>query len=98
MKTHNNELLLKRNMRRVMSFLEGNEMNELKCLNLVGTNIKQLKEYVEAQFQEGMTWDNIGHDWKLGFHVNGHKFNMTMPLQKALVFHYTNFLPMPIVH
>ena len=62
---------------------------------LIGCTTEQLKQHLEAQFVEGMTWDNYGFD---GWHIDHIKpcasFDLTDPEQQKLCFHYTNLQPL----
>lgn len=33
--------------------------------DLVGYSLKELREHLESQFDENMTWDNIGNYWEI---------------------------------
>ena len=61
--------------------------------DIVGCSPEFLKEYLEKQFTEGMTWDNHGN---LGWHIDH-----IIPLSSAKneeelykLFHYTNLQPL----
>ncbi len=62
-------------------------------MELIGCNIEELKEHLEFQFQEGMTWDNYG-----GWHVDHIKpcasFDLSDIEQQKLCFNYTNLQPL----
>ena len=58
--------------------LKGNK-NGRKWESLVGYDCKELKEYLEKQFKEGMTWDNhgIGEDkWQIDHRIPISLFNI----------------------
>ena len=61
----------------------------------LGCSISELKEHLEKQWQEGMTWDN----WTLaGWHIDHIRplalFNLDDPLQLREAVHYTNLQPL----
>jgi len=62
---------------------------------LLGCSYKELKDYLESQFKEGMTWDNYGF---YGWHVDHIKplssFDLTKPEEQNKAFHYTNLQPL----
>lgn len=61
---HNKDHVLKENLRsRVRSALKENTKSK-PTMDLIGCSIPFLKEHLENQFQEGMTWDNYG-DWHI---------------------------------
>ena len=78
---------------------EKDTMKELGC------SIEFFKEYIENQFEEGMTWDNYGrpegltieqcwdldHNTPARFNENGEEITVDDILERS---HYTNFQPM----
>ena len=74
---------------RLYTALKGNSKSK-KTMELVGLSANEFKEYIEAQFVEGMNWDNIDID-----HILPCKsFDMTDEKQQRKCFHYTNLQPM----
>lgn len=66
-----------------------------KTLDLVGCTLTELKQYLEAKFQPGMTWDN----WSInGWHIDHIKpldsFDLSDERQLAEACHYSNMQPM----
>lgn len=63
--------------------------------NIVGCTVEELKQHLEAQFQEGMSWDNWTNDgWHIDHIVPCITFDLTDPEQQKLCFHYTNLQPL----
>lgn len=66
-----------------------------KTEELLGCSYDELRQYLEAQFQEGMTWDNWG---KGGWEVDHKKplalYDLTDPEQYREAAHYTNLQPL----
>jgi hypothetical protein len=64
-------------------------------LELLGCSIDCLKNHLEAQFKEGMSWDNYGHK---GWHIDHIRpcasFDLTDPEQQKECFHYSNLQPL----
>jgi hypothetical protein len=62
---------------------------------LLGGELEVIKEHLESQFTNGMSWDNYGYD---GWHIDHIKpcssFNMSDPVQQRECFHYTNLQPL----
>jgi hypothetical protein len=62
---------------------------------IVGCNAFELKAWLEAQFTEGMNWDNYGY---YGWHVDHIRpcasFDLSDPAQQRECFHYTNLQPL----
>lgn len=59
----------------------------------LGCSIKELRVYLESQFQPGMTWDNYG-SWHIDHVVPLASFDLTDRKQFLLACHYTNLQPM----
>jgi hypothetical protein len=57
--------------------------------------VEQLRQHLEAQFTDGMSWDNYGRD---GWHIDHIRpcasFDLTDPEQQRQCFHYTNLQPL----
>lgn len=64
-------------------------------MELVGCSKEVLITHLEAQFQEGMSWDNYGRN---GWHIDHIKpcaaFDLTDVEQQKACFHYTNLQPL----
>tara|TARA_R110002073_G_scaffold135637_1_gene283912 strand:+ start:947 stop:1540 length:594 start_codon:yes stop_codon:yes gene_type:complete len=64
-----------------------------KTMRLLGCTIDYVRHYLEAQFAEGMTWDNHG-----GWHIDHIKpcaaFDLTNDKQQLECFNYTNLQPL----
>jgi hypothetical protein len=79
---------------RLKSFLRKNNITKKnKTFELVGCTPQELKEHLEKQFREGMTWDNHG---MYGWHIDH-----IIPLSSATteeelykLCHYTNLQPL----
>jgi len=70
----------------------------VKCDNtkkLVGCSIEFLKNYLEKQFNNSMTWDNYG---RKGWHIDHIKpcasFDLSQVDDQRKCFHYTNLQPL----
>ena len=66
-----------------------------KTMELLGCSVDYLKQYIENQFKEGMTWDNYN---LCGWHVDHIKpcarFDLTNPEEQRKCFHYSNLQPL----
>jgi len=63
--------------------------------DLLGCSIDEIKTHLEAQFSDGMTWDNHG---LYGWHIDHIKpcasFDLTLDKEKKKCFHYSNLQPL----
>jgi len=79
---------------RICKALRGKDKSD-RTLNLLGCSIAEFKQYLEAHFQYGMSWDNYGIS---GWHVDHIKPCCSFDLRKAeeqrKCFHYTNLQPL----
>ena len=66
-----------------------------RTIELLGCSAEQLREHLEAQFADGMTWNNYGLK---GWHIDHIRpcasFDLTDPQQQLECFHYTNLRPL----
>lgn len=70
------------------------EAKQEKTLELAGCSIKELKAHLEANFQDGMNWDNYKRD---GWHVDHIRpcasFDLTNRKQQLVCFNWRNLAP-----
>jgi hypothetical protein len=79
---------------RVNKFIKHSSLNKSsKTFDMVGCLSTELKEYLEKQFKEGMSWDNYG--------IYGWHIDHIIPLSSAKteeelikLCHYTNLQPL----
>ena len=62
-------------------------------LQLLGASVDQVWNYLESQFQPGMTRQNHGL-WHLDHKRPCASFDLNDPKQQAICFHYTNLQPL----
>ena len=64
-------------------------------LDLLGCSVEELKQHLEKQFKDGMTWDN--HNF-YGWHIDHIRpcasFDLTKPEQQQECFNYKNLQPL----
>jgi hypothetical protein len=67
--------------------------NSENALILVGCSLEDLRKYLEAMFQDGMTWTNYG-EWHIDHIRPISSFNLTNEEEVKQCFHYTNLQPL----
>ncbi len=85
---------LKKNCRsRMYNALRGISKKSAKTEELIGCTFQQLKEHIESQFTEGMSWERMGD-----IHVDHIRpcasFDLTDPEQQKECFNYKNLQPL----
>jgi hypothetical protein len=66
---------------------ENDNMKYLKC------TLMELKNFIEVQFIENMSWNNKGDIWELDHVIPISKFNLELPEHVETCFHWTNLKP-----
>jgi len=65
------------------------------AIKLLGCTVDELRQHLESQFKDGMTWGNWGRS---GWHIDHKKplvlFDLTDPAQLAEACHYSNLQPL----
>ena len=70
-------------------------VKEEKTYDLIGCSPEQLREHIEKQFTEGMTWDNYGYyGWHLDHIIPCVSFNLLLEDERRKCFRYTNLQPL----
>lgn len=62
-------------------------------LQLLGCSIEQLKQHLEKQFTEGMSWDNHG-EWHIDHIKPCSSFDLTKESEQHKCFHFSNIQPL----
>ena len=61
--------------------------------DLTGCTVAELRQYLEAQFTDGMSWENRS-EWHIDHVRPCASFDLTDPEQQRECFHYTNLQPL----
>jgi len=87
---------IKENLRhRIYSVLYNKYNKSNSTSKLIGCSLKELKDHLESQFKEGMSWDNYGKNgWHIDHILPCALFDLTDPEQQRKCFHYTNLQPL----
>lgn len=78
---------------RVRSALKGRGAKSSRTIILIGCSVEYLRQHLEAQFSDGMTWDNHG-DWHIDHIKPCASFDLTNADQQRECFNYTNLQPL----
>jgi hypothetical protein len=71
-----------------------NATKSCHTLELLGCTVQQLKEWIEFQFYDSMTWDNYGTYWHLDHCRPCCSFDLIDPDQQSECFHWSNLTPL----
>jgi hypothetical protein len=80
--------------RRITNYFSKSKLDKLKRTNdILGCDWEILKNHIESQFTEGMTWDNHG---QYGWHIDHHIPLATAKTEQDVyrLNHYTNLKPL----
>jgi hypothetical protein len=78
---------------RIGDALRGRGAKSHRTTRLIGCSIEHLRQHLEAQFTEGMTWDNHG-EWHIDHIRPCASFDLTHEQQQLECFNYTNLQPL----
>ena len=92
--THPDIRLKQRIGHRIREFLKGHGIDKKgHTLKYVGCTIEKLQCYIEKQFDEYMTWNNMGK-WHLDHRIPCTAFDTNNIAEATAMWHYTNLQPM----
>ena len=69
------------------------DSKKISATSLIGCSLDQLKLHIEAQFTEGMTWDNYG-EWHIDHIRPCASFDLTDLTQQSECFNFSNLRPL----
>jgi hypothetical protein len=84
--------ILERYRKRLWDALKGNNKSA-STLNLLGCTVEFFKNYIEAKFVSGMSWDNYG-EWHIDHIKPCASFDLSVDSEQIACFHYTNLQPL----
>ena len=62
-------------------------------MNLVGCDLQSFVDFIEAQFEEWMSWENMG-DWHVDHVRPCASFDLSVPEQQSVCFNWRNLQPL----
>ena len=65
-----------------------------KINKILGCTVTELKEHIENQFTDEMTWENHGDYWHLDHIVPCNAFDLSKPIEQFVCFNYKNLQPL----
>ena len=86
---------IKRNLRTIVSHYvkRSKGVKGEKTLELTGCSLNELKNHLQKQFKDGMTWENYG-EWHIDHIKPASLFDLTKLEEQKKAFHYTNLQPL----
>jgi hypothetical protein len=82
------------NLRHRLNMAVKNNIKYKTTLELLGCTTDFLKDYLEKQFKNGMTWDNYGVMWHIDHIKPCAYFDLSDINQQKQCFHYSNLQPL----
>ena len=90
-----NKFKILHNLRRRLRTVLKRNKKLLPTIKLIGCSIEELKNHLESQFTDGMTWKNYGKDgWVIDHIKPCIKFNLSVLEKQKKCFNYTNLQPL----
>jgi hypothetical protein len=96
-KKYNTDILYKieNNLRSRINIALKRSKKSKKTKELVGCSLEELKNHLESQFKEGMSWDNYAFKgWHIDHIIPCAFFNLEDPEEQKKCFHFTNLQPL----
>jgi len=78
--------------RRTRAVLQGINKSA-NTLDLIGCTPEQLRDHIESQFEDGMTWENYG-EWHIDHKRPCASFDLMVEAQQRECFNFTNLGPL----
>lgn len=82
------------NLRRRIALALNGTIKSARTFDLLGCSIQDLKQHLERQFDDKMTWDNYGTYWHVDHIMPCASFDLTDSEQQKRCFHYLNLRPL----
>ena len=70
-----------------------NNTNDKPTKEYIGSNIDNVRTYIQTQFSDGMTWENQGK-WHIDHRRPCASFNLNNEEERHMCFHFTNLQPL----
>lgn len=80
---------------RILHAIQNQSTNKAyKSIELLGCTITVVRDYIEKQFNNGMTWLNHGKLWEIDHIIPISSFDLTKSDEQKKAFNYTNLQPL----
>jgi len=77
----------------IRKYLKQNK-NDKRSTELLGCSISELRNHLEKQFDNKMSWENYGTYWHIDHIIPCSSFDFSDPIQQKKCFNYTNLQPL----
>lgn len=84
------------NLRKRVSVLLRGKNKSAKTLDLIGCSAEQFKEWIEAQFESWMNWDNYGTGWEIDHIKPCSAFDLAHTGDQRACFNFSNCQPLSL--
>jgi hypothetical protein len=86
--------LMSRHRKMIARHMKGESVTQ-ESNRLIGCTVQDLRDHMESQFKDGMTWNNYGQrGWHVDHIIPLSKFDLSDENQRAIAMHYTNLQPL----
>jgi hypothetical protein len=97
-KNTRNYVLVQRNQRRVLEFLQkGDSADDMKCRNITGVNVEQLRAHMTKFVNTDVSWVNMRDHYMVAFEViNANRVDISNSTGRGVAFQCDNLSLKPV--
>ncbi len=77
-----------------IALFKGKGAKSKRTFELIGCSIPQLKEFLQAKFLPGMTWENYGSIWEIDHIIPCSNFDLKISEEQEKCFNHANLQPL----
>lgn len=94
-KSIQNKLTMNNRSRIGLELRRVNQCKKNTSFSYLGCSIQKLRDHLEAQFTDGMSWENYGRGgWHVDHIIPCTFFDLTKPIHQKVCFNYQNLQPL----